>query len=115
MITRAAYPKAKCVFPAGAGVAAARPPDRRPRHHHSAREHRGLLSGSQSRLGLWRFQADRGCRAVAAVIAAVACDRFAFDYAATADIDRLAVIHTRTALPQTEGLFIRRIRTAAPR
>ena len=43
------------------------------------------------------------------VITAKACDRFArfaFDYAATATIDRLAVIHKRTALPQTEGLFI---------
>lgn len=43
------------------------------------------------------------------VITAPACDRFArfaFEYAATANIDRLAVIHKRTALPQTEGLFI---------
>jgi hypothetical protein len=43
------------------------------------------------------------------VITAPACERFArfaFDYAATANIDRLAVVHKRTALPQTEGLFI---------
>jgi 3-isopropylmalate dehydrogenase len=43
------------------------------------------------------------------VITAPACERFArfaFEYAATANIDRLAVIHKRTALPQTEGIFI---------
>src|SRR5215468_5046001 len=43
------------------------------------------------------------------VITAPACERFArfaFEYAVTANIDRLAVIHKRTALPQTEGLFI---------
>ena len=43
------------------------------------------------------------------VITASACERFArfaFDYAAAANIDRLAVIHKRTALPQTDGLFI---------
>ena len=37
------------------------------------------------------------------VITAPACERFArfaFDYAATASIDRLAVVHKRTALPQ---------------
>jgi 3-isopropylmalate dehydrogenase len=43
------------------------------------------------------------------VITAPACERFArfaFEYAAAANIDRLAVIHKRTALPQTEGIFI---------
>ena len=43
------------------------------------------------------------------VITAPACGRFArfaFEQAATANIDRRAVIHKRTALPQTEGLFI---------
>ena len=43
------------------------------------------------------------------VITASACERFArfaFDYAAATNIDRLAVVHKRTALPQTEGLFI---------
>jgi isocitrate/isopropylmalate dehydrogenase len=43
------------------------------------------------------------------VITAPACERFArfaFEYAATVNIDRLAVIHKRTALPQTEGILI---------
>src|SRR3990172_2582368 len=43
------------------------------------------------------------------VITAKACERFArfaFEYAAASGINRLAVVHKRTALPQTEGLFI---------
>jgi 3-isopropylmalate dehydrogenase len=43
------------------------------------------------------------------VITGEACDRFAryaFDYAVAAGEKRLAIIHKRTALPQTDGLFI---------
>ena len=43
------------------------------------------------------------------VITGEACDRFArfsFDYAAALGEKRLAVVHKRTALPQTDGLFI---------
>jgi hypothetical protein len=94
---------------AGAGLAAARSTGPRPRHHHSPREHGGLLSGPQSRLGLCEFKPTEDVGLSLRVITAPACDRFArfaFEYAAIANIDRLAVIHKRTALPQTEGLFI---------
>jgi hypothetical protein len=77
----------------------------------------GFYPDRKSRLGLWRVQADRGFRALAGVITAPACDRFArftFEYAAAANVDRLAVIQKRTALPQTEGLFIDEF-GAAPR
>src|SRR5215472_18411572 len=43
------------------------------------------------------------------VITAAACRRFArfsLDYAAASRVKRLHVVHKRTALPQTEGLFI---------
>ncbi len=43
------------------------------------------------------------------VITGKACERFArfsFEYAAACGVDRLAVVHKRTALPQTDGLFI---------
>jgi 3-isopropylmalate dehydrogenase len=43
------------------------------------------------------------------VITGEACDRFAryaFEYATAAGGKRLAIVHKRTALPQTEGLFI---------
>ena len=43
------------------------------------------------------------------VITGEACDRFAkfcFDYTAALGEKRLAIVHKRTALPQTEGLFI---------
>jgi len=43
------------------------------------------------------------------VITGEACDRFAkfcLDYAAALGEKRLAIVHKRTALPQTEGLFI---------
>jgi 3-isopropylmalate dehydrogenase len=43
------------------------------------------------------------------VITARACERFAryaFEYAAAAGEKRLTIVHKRTALPQTEGLFI---------
>ena len=43
------------------------------------------------------------------VITGVACDRFAkfcLDYASVLGEKRLAVVHKRTALPQTDGLFI---------
>ena len=43
------------------------------------------------------------------VITRTACDRFArfsLEYAATSGHNRLAIVHKRTALPQTEGLFI---------
>lgn len=43
------------------------------------------------------------------VITGEACDRFArfaFDYAVAAGQKRLAIVHKRTALPQTDGLFI---------
>jgi hypothetical protein len=74
----------------------------------SARTRRAL-SGPQSRLGLCEFKPTEDVGLSLRVITAPACDRFArfaFEYAATANIDRLAVIHKRTALPQTEGLFI---------
>ena len=50
----------------GAGVAAARSPGAGPRRHRAAREHRGLLPGPQSRVGLRRVQAARGRGALAA-------------------------------------------------
>ncbi len=43
------------------------------------------------------------------VITGEACDRFAryaFQYAAAAGEKRIAVVHKRTALPQTDGLFV---------
>jgi 3-isopropylmalate dehydrogenase len=43
------------------------------------------------------------------VITGEACERFArfaFDYAKAARLDRICVVHKRTALPQTEGIFI---------
>jgi 3-isopropylmalate dehydrogenase len=43
------------------------------------------------------------------VITGEACDRFAkfcFDYTAALGEKRLAIVHKRTALPQTDGLFI---------
>ena len=43
------------------------------------------------------------------VITGEACERFArfaFDYAKAARLDRIFVVHKRTALPQTEGIFI---------
>src|SRR5262249_41838880 len=43
------------------------------------------------------------------VITGEACDRFArfaLEYAATRGVPRLHVAHKRTAMPQTEGLFI---------
>jgi 3-isopropylmalate dehydrogenase len=43
------------------------------------------------------------------VITGVACDRFArfaLEYASAAGVKRLHVVHKRTAMPQTEGLFI---------
>ena len=43
------------------------------------------------------------------VITGTACERFArfaFEYAMAAGIDRIAVVHKRTALPQTDGLFV---------
>jgi len=43
------------------------------------------------------------------VITGEACDRFAryaFEYAAAAGEKRIAIVHKRTALPQTDGLFI---------
>lgn len=43
------------------------------------------------------------------VITGEACDRFAryaFEYAAAAGEKRIAIVHKRTALPQTDGLFV---------
>jgi 3-isopropylmalate dehydrogenase len=40
------------------------------------------------------------------VITRAACERFALEYAAASGVKRLHVVHKRTALPQTEGLFI---------
>jgi hypothetical protein len=60
-------------------------------------------------LGLWRVQADRGCRAVATGHHRAGLRPLCPLRLRTCghrNIDRLAVIHKRTALPQTEGLFI---------
>jgi len=52
------------------------------------------------------------------VITGEACDRFAkfcLDYAATLGEKRLAIVHKRTALPQTDGIFIGAFEKLKPR
>ena len=52
------------------------------------------------------------------VITGEACERFAryaFEYAAATGTARFCVVHKRTALPQTEGLFCGAFERAAPR
>lgn len=52
------------------------------------------------------------------VITGDACERFArfaFDYAAASGQQRLALVHKRTALPQTEGLFLGAFEALQPR
>jgi len=82
----------------------------RPRHHHPAREHgRPFIRTAISPGAMASSSRPEDVGISLRVITAPSCERFArfaFEYAATANIDRLAVVHKRTALPQTEGLFI---------
>jgi len=90
-------------------MAATRAADRRPRITILRENTEGFYPDRNLAWGYGEFKPTPDVGISLRVIAASACERFArfaFDYAATANIDRLAVIHKRTALPQTDGLFI---------
>jgi 3-isopropylmalate dehydrogenase len=69
----------------------------------------GLYPDRNLAWGYGEFKPTEDVGIALRVITGPACERFArfsFEYAVASGVDRIAVVHKRTALPQTDGLFV---------